>query len=64
MPTCGICDTPIRLRGDEFYGAHIACAKGAVYHCATHVAALGTESGYVIVDVHAGYFHVKESTGE
>ena len=27
---CVICDTPIRLRGDEFYGAHIACAKGAV----------------------------------
>ena len=30
MPTCVICERAIRLRGDEFYGAHIACAKTAV----------------------------------
>ena len=30
MTTCVICDTTIRLRGDYFYGAHIACAKQAV----------------------------------
>jgi hypothetical protein len=30
MPTCVICDMPITLRGDYFYGAHIKCAKQAV----------------------------------
>jgi hypothetical protein len=30
MPTCVICNEPITLRGDYFYGAHIECAKQAV----------------------------------
>ena len=30
MPTCVICNEPITLRGDYFYGAHIKCAKQAV----------------------------------
>jgi hypothetical protein len=30
MMNCIICDMPITLRGDYFYGAHIECAKQAV----------------------------------
>jgi hypothetical protein len=30
VPLCVICEKPMRLRGDEFYGAHIECAKQAV----------------------------------